>query len=506
MVPTSTLYHRAKIYLAQGRLEQALKDLDEVLRLQPRLVIAYLSRALVKDRTGHYMEASADCAQAVRLDESLAAAHFVRGLVQAHQGEYQTAIGALTRAIQLDERFPLAYFERSGAWILQKDYNRALADCNQLILLEPTNAQAYAQRSIVHHFQGTIEAALADYAQALRIDPRWALASLHQGVAEAARSQTTQRIADYIDGFLSGPPSAEFPIVLPDREVRRPDPVPTAPSHPPASSPAPLEPRKRQPPRKPPGETMIAAAVAETQVEMPISAAPEVVEHEIEEVPTESAETGSSAESAPVAAESGAGREHLHQEPRYVPSAAASATTLLRTTSERKRVKDPVKKKAVAIQETGLGQKWKRPMPLAAASVCGLLALYLCFPKNLHGDANHLTVFPAQGVVSYLGKPIPSATIFLHPVGTKDPDFPSPRATVKSDGSFVLGTYGEADGAPVGEYKVTVQWFKKTDKKEAEGGALPRNQLPAKYARAETSGLSLRIQEGDNKVPPFQLK
>jgi hypothetical protein len=147
-------------------------------------------------------------------------------------------------------------------------------------------------------------------------------------------------------------------------------------------------------------------------------------------------------------------------------------------------------------------RKWRKPIPLAAAILSVLVVLYFWFPSNT--KTSRIAVYPAQGTATYLGNPIPYAAVFLHPIGVKA-DFPLPRAIVKGDGSFVIGTYGADDGAPAGEYRVTTQWFEKVDDPEKDDGIMPRNRLPAKYARVETSGLSLRIQEGENIIPPLQL-
>jgi len=171
----------------------------------------------------------------------------------------------------------------------------------------------------------------------------------------------------------------------------------------------------------------------------------------------------------------------------------------------RKPAKLAAKKLSEDQEEVSLFKKWKKPLPLTAASVLVLAAVFLFFPKNLLGKTNRLSVVSAQGVVNFQGKATPGAVVFLHPVGVKDLNYPTPRGTVMADGTFVLGTYTESDGAPVGEYKATVQWFAKVENPEKDDGVMPRNQLPGKYARAETSSLSVRIQEGENKIPAFQL-
>jgi hypothetical protein len=126
--------------------------------------------------------------------------------------------------------------------------------------------------------------------------------------------------------------------------------------------------------------------------------------------------------------------------------------------------------------------------------------LLVVFRSRLFSDSGRVPVHPARGEARFEGRPMADATIFLHPVGVKNPAHPRPRAVVGPDGTFVLGTYRKDDGAPAGEYHVTVQWFAK-----AAPHDVPRNVLPPRYAGPETSGLTVRIQGGKNQLPPIQL-
>jgi len=73
---------------------------------------------------------------------------------------------------------------------------------------------------------------------------------------------------------------------------------------------------------------------------------------------------------------------------------------------------------------------------------------------------------------------------------------PRPRAEVEPNGSFALSTYGDKDGAPVGDYHVTVTW----PGKETE------DQLQGRYSEAGTSKLKAIIKEGQNDLPTFELR
>jgi hypothetical protein len=156
----------------------------------------------------------------------------------------------------------------------------------------------------------------------------------------------------------------------------------------------------------------------------------------------------------------------------------------------------PAKKKAETAQAPYL---WRKPIPILAGTVLALLLVFL-FRSNLFGKSDRVRVYPAQGKATFAGKPIPEATIFLHPIGPRPLHIPRPRAVVGPDGTFVLGTYRKDDGAPPGDYQVTVQWFHK-----ARGHTLPANVLPPRYASPGTSGLTVRIGKGENQLPPLQL-
>ena len=552
-------YHRSKIFLALGRFEQALADLIETLRLNPKLAVAYLSRAVVYDRLGRYAEAIADGSQAIQLGgRSSPAPHLVRGVVYVHQGDYAAAIADLTQAIALDEKFTLAFHERSTAYTLQGQYDQALADCNALIALEPGQAQAYVNRSIVHHCKGDVQQALVDYAQAMQIDPKCIMAGWNQSLAERARSQATQRLADYIDGLRSElsaadtPPPPEFVIqVKPfetDRALLKPADKPsmraqetivdravteTTVETPVRAETPPARPqpradvagrtnraRSRKPSQAPMPEETVVRHAALTQTEIPLTppaqaiaaeavAEPVVASSEVVEAsePVEDAVAilleEPLAPAAPTAVEPPAAP--VPSTPTANLNAAAAAAAVLAgkpTTQPRKALRS---RRVDDDEEPSFLRNWKKPMPLTAAGLAALVACYFFLPASLFGTSDQVRVFPAHGKAEFAGKPMVNATIFLNPVGTKEAQFPNPRGVVTEDGTFVLGTYGKDDGAPAGEYKVTVQWFKPAANTGKEGLAPPISILPPRYGKADLSGLTARVQEGENEIPVLKL-
>jgi hypothetical protein len=132
------------------------------------------------------------------------------------------------------------------------------------------------------------------------------------------------------------------------------------------------------------------------------------------------------------------------------------------------------------------------------------VAITLATLTGCGGDASRVPVHPTTGAIKFRGQPVPGAFVSLHPSGDTGTGAPSPRATVGPDGRFSLSTYDGQDGAPEGDYVLTVQWYKPIRQgNELVGGP---NALPRKYASAKTSDLIVKIAAGENQLAPIQIR
>jgi hypothetical protein len=125
----------------------------------------------------------------------------------------------------------------------------------------------------------------------------------------------------------------------------------------------------------------------------------------------------------------------------------------------------------------------------------GLLGLWGCSSTS-PGTENQMPVHPVKGSVTADGKPAVAAFVLFTPVNeSPDSKEPRPRAEVKDDGSFAISTYGAEDGAPLGEYIVTIVW------EDRDVG----DKLHGRYCDSKTSTLRATVKEGMNDLPPFKL-
>lgn len=133
-----------------------------------------------------------------------------------------------------------------------------------------------------------------------------------------------------------------------------------------------------------------------------------------------------------------------------------------------------------------------------------LVGASLALLTPLSCSSSRRKLYPVRGKVLFDGKPAEGALVTLYARDNSDPMEVAPRGHVKTDGSFTVGTFKPEDGAPAGEYKVTVMWFPPDARERLQDGRLP-NKLPPAYSDPSTSGLRIQVKEEANDVPPFQL-
>ncbi len=113
--------------------------------------------------------------------------------------------------------------------------------------------------------------------------------------------------------------------------------------------------------------------------------------------------------------------------------------------------------------------------------------------------------FAAHGKVRFKKDQIPAgALVVFHP---KDPKIEKeiggkPFGKVGEDGTFVMTTYAPNDGAPEGEYGVTIDWRPKQSSAKmsisGEGGPSVASALKEKFSDPRKPFQFVTIKAGDN--------
>src|SRR4051794_34617537 len=122
-------------------------------------------------------------------------------------------------------------------------------------------------------------------------------------------------------------------------------------------------------------------------------------------------------------------------------------------------------------------------------------------------------LYPVHGQVFYDGQPATGAIVVLHPIDDESPAAIRPSGHVDDAGNLKLTSYIAAtrvahDGAPAGEYIVTIAWLP-ADVKEYLSKR-PNTELPDKlqgrYSQPQRSTLRATVLPQPTDLPRIDLK
>lgn len=141
--------------------------------------------------------------------------------------------------------------------------------------------------------------------------------------------------------------------------------------------------------------------------------------------------------------------------------------------------------------------------------LCGatLLALVLgAFPgcQKASPQFESRSTFPVEGKLLIRGKPVQGVQVFFHPRDATQRG--KPRGVTDAEGKFQLRTYRDGDGAPPGDYTVTVYWPGRYNPKVAVDDQLPPDRLGERFLDPRNSSLRATVSAAPTTLPPFDIR
>jgi hypothetical protein len=126
-------------------------------------------------------------------------------------------------------------------------------------------------------------------------------------------------------------------------------------------------------------------------------------------------------------------------------------------------------------------------------------ALLFCAVANLFGCQNYeKETAIVRGTITLDGNPVTKGTVMFVPRAGR-----SGRGVIQADGTFQVSTYGDGDGAIVGENQVAVVVVFGEDAKAEE---VKMHLLPVKYASTSTSGIVYDVKAGEENQVHLKLE
>lgn len=134
------------------------------------------------------------------------------------------------------------------------------------------------------------------------------------------------------------------------------------------------------------------------------------------------------------------------------------------------------------------------------------------------GSPEKKPTFPVTGSVLASGKPLVNAMVTLYPLDAARDAWANgfPRATVQTDGTFAVSTYGDSDGAPAGNYAVLVQQLVPCDPsdeqaqveadEEQDGGKPLCDKFRGQFTNPKTSAWKITVADKPLEIPKIDIR
>lgn len=156
------------------------------------------------------------------------------------------------------------------------------------------------------------------------------------------------------------------------------------------------------------------------------------------------------------------------------------------------------------LTQPPLSRGRSRSVGYGAIQLSGLILLVIgCQQPGYEWEER--PVFPVEGQVLIRGRPQPGVQVTFHPLDQSQAG--RPRGVTDAEGRFRLRTYTVDDGAPAGEYAVTLYWpVPRTPAQEADSELPTSDRLKRRYADPGNSGLRATVHEQPTALPPFEIR
>ena len=164
--------------------DEAIKDFDRVIDINPEFVMAYFNRAVVRYKKLEYASSQEEQTYA---EEFISGGNMTMNLVTGKTSgvkkmgddpvtaklkdnkkpyEYEMVTRDYDMVIKYAPNFVYAYFNRANLRCAQRDYRAAIADYTEAIYRDPEFADAYFNRGLAYLSLGDARNGIADLSKA----------------------------------------------------------------------------------------------------------------------------------------------------------------------------------------------------------------------------------------------------------------------------------------------------------------------------------------------------
>jgi tetratricopeptide (TPR) repeat protein len=208
MTATEATFRLAAALHQQGRLTEAERAYQDVLRAQPNHFDSLHLSGLIALRTGRTQRGVQLIKQAIAVNSKVAAAHNNLGNGLRDLQRHKAALASYDKAIELRRDYAEAWYNRANVLRDLRRHDEAIASFREAVALKPDYADAWCNLGIALRDTGRVEEAVASYQAAIAARPDHAEAHGNLGNAQRELKRYEDAEASHDKAVALSPNSA----------------------------------------------------------------------------------------------------------------------------------------------------------------------------------------------------------------------------------------------------------------------------------------------------------
>ncbi len=190
-------YNLGLAYGQQGRLDEAIRECQVALRINPNYAKAHYNLGVAYGQQGRLDEAIREYQVALRVNPNYAEAHYNLGVSYWQQGRLDEAIREYQAALRINPNFAEAHNNLGVAYGQQGRLDEEIRECQAALRINPNFADAHYNLGVTYGQQGHLDEEIREYQVALRINPNYAEAHNNLGAAYGQQGRLDEAIREF---------------------------------------------------------------------------------------------------------------------------------------------------------------------------------------------------------------------------------------------------------------------------------------------------------------------
>jgi tetratricopeptide (TPR) repeat protein/superfamily II DNA or RNA helicase len=208
-----TLSIRGDLYRRQGKLDEAFKDLNAALKIQPESPFTLASRSELYRKQGQCDEALKDMNAALKINPDHSNLLTLRSEIHKSQRKFDDALNDTNAALKIQPNNPSALALRGDVYRRQGKLDESLKDLNSSLKITPQYAFALSRRGDVYRKMERLDDALKDLNAALKIKPEYDFVFASRGDIYLQQGKFDEALKD-LNEALKIKPEYAFALVI----------------------------------------------------------------------------------------------------------------------------------------------------------------------------------------------------------------------------------------------------------------------------------------------------